>query len=144
MRIGQEYKSKIGRKPIKKVKGKSKTFQQMVHSKKENLHDEELEQMIDDITKQGEKIARFRSFRDLAAFKRMIKEFLEKTIGNGLTLTKTRGFNAENYSETLSTVHEIDEKLIELTDDLLDQEKKTVDILNLIGEIRGLLVNITM
>ncbi|MDY0394833.1 DUF327 family protein [Virgibacillus halophilus] len=38
----------------------------------------------------------------------------------------------------------MDEKLVKLTEDVLDQEKKTVDLLDTIGEIKGLLVNIYM
>lgn len=143
MKISQEYNSKIDQKPIRKTREDNKTFQQIVSSKATSIEKRELEQLINDITEQGEKIARFRSFRDLARFKRMIRQFLQKTVGDGLTLEKSRSFNSEQYSETLSTVKKVDEKLIQLTDDLLDQEKKTVDILGLIGEIRGLLINLT-
>lgn len=143
MKISQDYNSKIDQKPIRKTKEENHAFRQIVASKASNMQQAELERLIDDITEQGEKIARFRSFKDLARFKRMIRQFLQKTVGDGLTLEKSRSFTADNYSETLSTVKEVDEKLIQLTDDLLDQEKKTVDILGLIGEIRGLLINLT-
>lgn len=143
MKISQDYNSKIDQKPIRKTKEENQTFRQIVSSKASTMQQAELERLIDDITEQGEKIARFRSFKDLARFKRMIRHFLQKTVGDGLTLEKSRSFNADNYSETLSTVKQVDEKLIQLTDDLLDQEKKTVDILGLIGEIRGLLINLT-
>ncbi|HLS67253.1 MAG TPA: YaaR family protein [Pseudogracilibacillus sp.] len=143
MKISQDYNSKIDQKPIRKTKEDNQTFRQIVSSKAGTMQQAELVRLIDDITEQGEKIARFRSFKDLARFKRMIRQFLQKTVGDGLTLEKSRSFNADNYSETLSTVKQVDEKLIQLTDDLLDQEKKTVDILGLIGEIRGLLINLT-
>lgn len=42
----------------------------------------------------------------------------------------------------MSTVKIIDEKIAQLAEDLMDEEKKTIDILGLIGEIKGLLVNI--
>lgn len=124
-----------------KHEGKN-TFDKMVQTQSHKLVREELGQLLDDITKQGEKLAKFRSFRDLVKFKRMIKEFLQETVYKGLKLNHEQSFTANHYSQKLTTVEEIDEKLMELTEDVLDQEQKTVDLLGVIGEIRGLLVNI--
>lgn len=106
------------------------------------MHNQEMEKLITDITKQGEKLATFRSFQDLAKFKRMIKQFLNEAVYDGLKLDETRSFNTTSFTHKMTTVKEVDEKLVELTEDLMDQEKKTVDLLGLIGEIEGLLVNI--
>lgn len=125
----------------KTTEGKSH-FEQMVKTQSHKLMREELGKLVDDITKQGEKLARFRSFRDLAKFKRMIKEFLHETVYSGLKLNHQQNFNANRYSHKLTTVEEIDEKLMTLTEDMLDQEKKSVDLLGVIGEIRGLLINL--
>lgn len=142
MKISQEIHTKIDQKPLRKVETSKQNFEQIVQSQTQKLKHEELEKLIQDITKQGEKLARFRSFRDLAKFKRMIKQFLEETVYNGYQLNESRNFNMNSYSHKLTTVKKIDEKLVELTEDLLDQEKKTVDLLGHIGEIRGLLINL--
>ena len=142
MKISQEIHTKIDQKPLRKVETSRENFDQIVQSHTQKLKDQELEKLIQDITKQGEKLARFRSFRDLAKFKRMIKQFLEETVYNGYRLNESRNFNMNSYSHKLTTVKKIDEKLVQLTEDLLDQEKKTVDLLGLIGEIRGLLINL--
>ena len=44
----------------------------------------------------------------------------------------------------LKIVETIDEKLIELAEDLLNEEKTSVDLLAKIGEIKGLLINLYM
>ena len=143
MKIGQDVSSKIDQKPLRKAKEEKKSFEHIVRSKSQRIRQEELEKLKQDITKQGEKIAHFRSFRDLATFKRMIKKFLKKTIYNGLSLHEVRSFHPESYTHTLTTVKEIDEKVIELTEDIIDQEKKTVDLLETTGEIKGLLFNLS-
>ena len=142
MKISQEVHTKIDQKPMRKVETSKPGFDQLVQSQSQKLKQEEIERLVQDITKQGEKIARFRSFRDLAKFKRMIKQFLEETVYNGLELKESRNFNMHSHSHKLTTVKELDEKLIQLTEDILDQEKKTVDLLGLIGEIEGLLINL--
>lgn len=37
---------------------------------------------------------------------------------------------------------EIDDKLIQLTEEMMDQEKPAIDLLERIGEIKGLLINL--
>lgn len=143
MKIGQELNSKIDQKPFKKVNEGKPNFEQVVRSESFRVKREEMENLIKDITKQGEKIARFRSLRDVAKFKRMVKHFLQETVHSGLSLKESRSFNITGYSHKLTTVEEIDKKLVQLTEDVLDQEKKTVDLLGLIGEIRGLLINLS-
>lgn len=142
MKIGQEISSKIEQKPFRRSNEEKQNFEQIVKSESHRIKQEEVEKLMQDITKQGEKIARFRSFPDLAKFKRMIKQFLQKTVYSGLSLHESRSFNTMRYNHSLTTVNEIDEKLIQLTEDIIDQEKKTVDLLGVIGEIRGLLINL--
>lgn len=142
MKIGQEVKSNINQTPIQKTTEGKTPFDQLVKTQSHKLLHKELGKLVDDISKQGEKLVRFRSFRDLAKFKRMIKEFLQETVYSGLKLNHQQNFHANRYSHKLTTVEEIDDKLITLTEEMLDQEKKSVDLLGIIGEIRGLLINL--
>lgn len=133
---------KVNQTTVSKAKEENQQFDKLVQTQSHKLVREELSELLDNITKQGEKLAKFRSFQDLAKFKRMIKEFLQETVYKGLKLKHDHNFTSNYYSQKLTTVEEIDEKLVELTEDVLDQEKKTVDLLGAIGEIRGLLVNL--
>lgn len=118
------------------------SFHQLVQSHSQKLNQQELKQLIDEIGKQGNRLARYRSFRDLVKFKRLVKSFLEKTVYNGLKLEHSHHFNIEGRSQQLALVKKVDEKLIELTEELMNEEKKAVDLLAIIGEIKGLLINL--
>lgn len=142
MRIEQDVGSKVERKPLKQKLSERNDFQTIVRKKSDALKKNDLQQMVRDITEQGEKVARFRSFRDLARFKRMIQEFLEKAVFEGFSVKQKRDFHSTNFSHRFTMVEKIDNKLVELTEDLLDQEAKAVDLLAVIGEIEGLLVNL--
>jgi len=142
MKISQEMLAKAERQPVRYVKEGKHNFNQMIQSESARMKQQELEKLMSDITKQSEKIATFRSFRDLAKFKRMIKQFLQEAVYNGLELDEVRSFHMDSFSNKLTTVKNVDEKLVQLTEDLMDQEKKTVDILGTIGEIEGLLINL--
>lgn len=142
MKISREISNS---QPIKQVQQQRKVdgrFQQLVQSQTEQIKNEELKQLMDKITEQGEKLARFRSFQDLVRFKHLIKGFLEKTVYDSYELNSSFSFNPRGDSKQLAIVKKVDEKLAELTEKIIEQEKKTVHLLDIIGEIKGLLVNL--
>lgn len=142
VKVSREMLRETNRQPVRNTQESKQNFDKFISSEAGRMHNQEMEKLITDITKQGEKLATFRSFQDLAKFKRMIKQFLNEAVYDGLKLDETRSFNTTSFTHKMTTVKEVDEKLVELTEDLMDQEKKTVDLLGLIGEIEGLLVNI--
>src|SRR5690625_1991964 len=128
MKIDRELRSKVEQKPFAKKQTGKQNFAEMVRTKSEQMRQQDLETLLNDITKQGEKVARFRSFKDLARFKRMIREFLEEAVFDGLSVKEVRNFHPDHFSHRLITVEKIDEKLVQLTNDLLNKEKKAVDL----------------
>ena len=141
MKIINDMQTKIEPKYTKQINGDNQIFNKMVQTQTQSLKQQELQQLIQNITAQGNKLARYRSFREFAKFKRMVKGFLQETVKNGYSMQKSHSFGLSG-SRHLAIVKQVDEKLIELTEELINQEKKTVDILGLIGEIKGLLINI--
>ncbi len=142
MKISNEMQSQSDVKINRQTAIESQSFQKLVQSQTQQLKQQELEQLIKDISLQGTKLARYRSLRELAKFKRMIKGFLQETVSGGYQLQKSHTFSFDGSSRKLAIIKEIDEKLLELTEEIMNQERKTVDILGLIGEIKGLLINI--
>ncbi|WP_279401737.1 DUF327 family protein [Piscibacillus salipiscarius] len=45
-------------------------------------------------------------------------------------------------STKLTLIKQIDDNLIQLTEDLLNEQKSSIEILDVIGEIKGLLLNL--
>ena len=143
MKISQDLRSQMEatNKQPRILDGKQ-SFDGLVQTQSHKLKTQELQVLLKSITVQGDQLAKFRSFRDLVKFKRMVKGFLQETVYHGLDLKQSHSFGLGSRSQKLSIVTEIDEKLIELTEELMNQEKKNVDLLGLIGEIKGLLINL--
>ncbi|MFZ3578515.1 YaaR family protein [Virgibacillus sp. DJP39] len=144
MKISQDIRSQLEatNKQARSTFDGKQNFNGLVQTQSHKMKAQELQFLMKGITVQGEKLARYRSFKDLVKFKRMVKDFLQETVYNGLDLKQTHSFGLDSRNQKLSIVKEIDEKLIELTEELMNQEKKNVDLLGLIGEIKGLLVNL--
>lgn len=142
MKIGHEMQTQTEKKLPKMHTADTQSFNKILKSQGQEVKQLELEQLLKNITTQGDKLAHFRSFRDLAKFKRLIKDFLKETVSSGYQLHKSHSFGFNGHNRKLTILKEIDEKLLELTDEIMNREKKSVNILGLIGEIKGLLINI--
>lgn len=142
MKISQEMKSHTKMNIPNRMFTENQSFQKLVQSESLKLKQQELEKLMQEISTQGDKLVRYRTLRELAKFKRLIKSFLKETVSSSFQLQQGHSIGFDGNSRKLTIVKEIDEKLLELTEQVLDEEKKTVDILGLIGEIKGLLINI--
>lgn len=144
MKINKDIRSQVDptklNQPAQPQKGVS--FDSMVSTQAVKLQSYELEQLMKGITAQGEKVTRYRTIRDLAKYKRLIKDFVKEAVGFGLDLSHTHSFNFNGSNRRLTIVKQIDEQLVTLTEGILDQEKKSIDLLDVIGEIKGLLINL--
>lgn len=98
--------------------------------------------MLSDIEVFGKKLTKSRNLKDLARFKGLVKRFVKETVDNGLNIETSRSFDIYGNTRTLALVKALDEKLIELTEDMMNQEKPSIDLLERIGEIKGLLINL--
>ncbi|MFC0525673.1 YaaR family protein [Pontibacillus salicampi] len=144
MKIGQDLRTQLdtNTKNLKQLPPSGKGFDALVQTQASKMQENQLQRLMDDITKQGERVARFRSFKDLAKYKRLVKSFLEESVQYGMNLKQSHNWNMHGQSRKLTIVESVDEKLMELTDAVVQQEKKSIDILGIIGEIKGLLVNL--
>ncbi|SEU06978.1 hypothetical protein SAMN05421676_11735 [Salinibacillus kushneri] len=144
MKISQDIQSQIEsvKKNPQTKSSQGTSFESVVRMEHQQMRETELNRLMEKLTQQGDKVARFRSFKDLSKFKGLVKQFVKEAVQYGLDLKQTRNFSMNGQNRKLTIVDTIDEKLVELTDSVFDQEKKSIDILGQIGEIKGLLVNL--
>ena len=103
---------------------------------------ERLSTLMESITMEGEKISKRRDIKDMKHYRGLIKEFLNEVV------THSHSFSRENYLDrrgrhrVYGIIRLIDENLDQLAQELMKDEKDNLAILNKIGEIRGLLLDI--
>jgi len=118
------------------------SFTEVMSSKRENLVFEKMTKMMQAIEDQGKVLAESRTIDDLKKYKKLVKEFIDDAVNNGLKLEDQRGFNRRGRTKVYKIVKEVDKKLIELTNAVLEKEQNGLNILSLVGEVKGLLINI--
>lgn len=144
MKINQELQPKLDnvRAEQKQLKHGNVKFQDLVRTSGDKLQEQQLKQLLGEIKSTGERLARSRTFQDLAKFKTLVKNFVREAVDFGMGLKQSHSWNQFGQGRSLTIVETIDKKLVELTEDIKDKEKQTMDILDQIGEIKGLLINL--
>lgn len=125
-----------------KVEKPSISFMEILATKEDDKARMMLEEALEEIEAKGKKLADNRTVEALLDYKKMVQGFIKEAVEYGLKLDEKRGFSRGGRGRILRTVSNIDKKLIELTDAILNQEKKSINILERVGEIQGLLVNL--
>lgn len=112
-------------------------FREILSSQHLKITEQQLQQYLVDIDQAGERLKKSRSFQDLVRYKQLIQRFMQTAVEFGLEMKKSPARN-----RMLKLVETVDQKLVELTDEVLHKEKDNLRILALIGEIKGLLINL--
>lgn len=119
------------------------SFQQVFTEKQTNFAKAQLNALLENIHKQGDKLARSRTLKDLHQYKRLIKSFLQDVVKFGLSLEETTSFSPMSSRERkLKVIKEIDKQLLELSQEILETEDENIQLLDKIGEIKGLLIDL--
>jgi uncharacterized protein len=146
VKVNSDYRSsldKMRNDPLHSSQGGAR-FGQMVVKQEQRLQGEQVTKLLGDISSVGDRIARSRNLRDMAKFKMLVRRFLKEAVESGMGLKQSHTWNRFGEGRRLKIVETIDERLVELAEDLLNEAKTSVDLLAKIGEIKGLLINLYM
>ena len=122
----------------------SNRFGDMIVKQGSKMQTEQLTRLLGDISAAGDRVARSRNLRELTRFKMLVKRFLQEAVDYGLEMKQSHTWNRFGEGRRLKIVETVDEKLVELAQEILDEEKETIDLLDKIGEVKGLLINLYM
>ncbi|HHY21297.1 MAG TPA: YaaR family protein [Bacilli bacterium] len=136
-------KTRLGRlEPKKQAPGASVSFSEVMGKQRDEKAYERINQLMTQIDDQGKALAESRTVEELRKYKQLVKEFMEDAVSLGLQLEERRGFNRRGRTKVYKIVQEVDKKLLDLTNAVLEKQKSGLEILDMVGEIKGLLINI--
>ncbi|MTK10994.1 MAG: YaaR family protein [Clostridiaceae bacterium] len=135
--------SRVGRTTSVPAEKKSitvkKDFSQSFNSQMEKRSEQQLKEMFDNIKKKGNRLAITKCYSDVKSYKKMIKDYLESVLNYMYKVKKDISFWQTQYFITVET---IDQKLEELTQMLVNDQKENLGVAATIDDIAGLLVDI--
>ena len=98
--------------------------------------------MMEEITMQGDKLAKHRDIRDMKRYRALVKDFLNEIVGRSHSFSRENFLDRRGRHRVYGIIRLVDENLDNLAQELMKDEKDNLAILNKIGEIRGLLLDI--
>ena len=101
-----------------------------------------LTHMMEEITMQGEKLAKHRDIKDMKRYRALIKDFMNEIVNRSHAFSRENFLDRKGRHRVYGIIRLIDQNLDELAQELVKDEKDNLAILNKIGEIRGLLLDI--
>lgn len=120
----------------------SAAFQKIMNSYTKELSQDYMQKLLQDIDKQGQQLSENPTFNELRKYKDLVKKFMGEVTKNGVGLYQSESWDPYGGSKTLKTIQVLDRKLLELTDQVLNQQNNGLSLLDKIGEIKGLLINL--
>ncbi len=98
--------------------------------------------LMEEISKEGEKLAKRRDVRDMRRYRSLVKEFMNEVVTRSHTFTRENYLDRRGRHRVYGIIRLVDENLDQLAQELMKDEQDHLAILNKIGEIRGLLLDI--
>ena len=119
-----------------------KSFSDIMQQQQSKASHEQLKQLLQQIEQQAERLSKSMTVRELRQYRQLVKRFLDETVRRGIALKETRGWDRRGRGRRYKIIEEIDRELLSLTDELLEREQGRMELLQKMGEIRGMLINL--
>lgn len=103
---------------------------------------ERLAVMMGEITEHGKKLGKHMDVRDMKRYRALIKEFMNEIVSRSHEFSRENFLDRKGRHRVYGMVRLVDEKLDELAQELIKDEKDNIAILSKIDEIRGILLDI--
>lgn len=101
-----------------------------------------LNTFLEDINAQGQRIARHMDIRDLKKYRELVKNFLNEVVNRSHKFSRENFLDRRGRHRVYGIIKLIDENLDSLAEELIKDESDHIAILDRIGEIEGLLLDI--
>ncbi|RDU22843.1 YaaR family protein [Anaerosacchariphilus polymeriproducens] len=102
-----------------------------------------LNKLMEDITNQGDKIGKHMDVRDMKKYRELVKDFMNEVINRSHEFSRENFLDRRGRHRVYGIVKLVDKNLDDLAQELMKDEKDHISVLSKVGEIRGLLLDIS-
>ncbi len=103
---------------------------------------EKLGSLMNQITDQGDKIAKHMDVTDMKKYRTLIKEFMNEVVNRSHEFSRENFLDRRGRHRVYGIVKLVDKNLDDLAQELVKDESDHITVLNKVGEIKGLLLDI--
>lgn len=127
---------------LQQISGKKDSSFSTILSQSHQLQSQELQVFIQRLDIIGKKLSETRSLENLTEFKDLVKGFLQSTFGKSRTMQEETLWDFRGQPKVMAHVVKINKALEELGQQVLSAQAEPLKILDKIGEIKGLIIDL--
>lgn len=101
-----------------------------------------LSSLMDEITMQGERISKKKDIKDMRRYRSLIKDFMNEIVSRSHAFSRENFLDRKGRHRVYGIIRLVDQTLDELAEELIKEQKDNLTILQKIGDIRGLILDI--
>ncbi|HDT15556.1 MAG TPA: DUF327 family protein [Firmicutes bacterium] len=134
-----EKKSSKG---VSRDKVNESNFTQQLHDAAEDQAKRSLDELLEELSRQAEVLAKRRTFTELDKYKALVKNFMKNVIEKiySVSFSDSSKYMVKR-KKVFVLVEKVDEELEKLTSQFLTSQAETMDLLAVIDRIKGMLVD---
>ncbi|MDD5016661.1 MAG: YaaR family protein [Eubacteriales bacterium] len=122
--------------------GQENMFRRQIRNSNEEQHEKYISELQDRIIDQGEIIKKKADIKELQQYRQLITELLDDVVSNSYTCYRSNSFDTRGKHKIFVVIRNINEKLDQLTNEILTEQKDNLKLLETVDEIKGLLVDL--
>lgn len=135
---------KVGKDGRRISDSKETDFQGQLKRAETRSCEERLHALVEEISRQGEKLAEKMDIKELKLYKKLISDFLDEAVSSSHKFCRQEFLDRRGRHRIYAIIRKVNEKVELLTQDVLSAEKDNIKILQRLDDIRGLILDIIM
>lgn len=124
--------------------GAGLAFARQLNTLSEAQYQRYIQDLQERIRKQGERLKEKADLSAIMKYRALIGELLGEAANNAFACFKTDSFDTKGRHKVHFVIRNVNQKLEELTKEILSAEQDNIRILQMVDDIRGMLVDLFM
>jgi len=122
----------------------SLSFHRQLTTMDEDAYLRRINGMVDEIAKQGELLGERADIKELQKYRSMITELMNETVSNSYVFSKNNAFDSRGRHRVYAMIKKVNTDLDQIAEEVLKEQSDNLRVLDLVDDIRGLLVDLYM
>jgi len=118
------------------------SFAQALNGQAEGRVRQDLDSLMEALAEQGERLSKVQTFEEMERFKKIVRDFLDKLVGQLYRLQLSQLPQAQRHKRVNVILQKVDLQMEALARQVLSRQATGLDILSNVDQIRGLLCDL--
>ncbi|MDR2007206.1 MAG: YaaR family protein [Acidaminococcales bacterium] len=120
----------------------ARTFGAELSKNMDDNYRERLAELLDKINDQGAKLSQNPTYSELRSYRNMVRNFIGEAVNRSYLLESRLGWDNRGRQKMYSVIKKVDDELAMLTEDVRVGQERQLSIMERLGAIRGMLVDL--